>query len=329
VIISLNLRPVKVRTLREFTAADPWSGRAAAPWSISLFRMVMEDYAVGAAWKEMNPTRPRAADEDPSPGGRSLRRDEAIGLETPGGGARLLPRALTRYWLEGEVGDDALPRLLHTLEPRLRRVDFKPPPATAVFAVLAVIPGLILLSLVFAVLWPIPPSHRSITFDTAQWLAAPLEPATVTFAGGRLKLASRTLVPPELRLPAGLVAPVPDEVGFVKAARESRAVLFPGRYEYNGALEIWGGTVLPVDDIPGFASYARGALRQQAPDLNIAFVLVADAGHQRSVLDLRGDPAIVAIIAGIMSPLLAFVTVLWVRPRLRERRLAALIASQL
>jgi len=142
VIISLNLCPVKVRTLREYTAADPWSGRAAAPWSISLFRMVMEDHAVGAAWKEMDPTRPRATDEDPGPGGgRALRRDEAIGLETPSDGTRLLPRALTRRWLDGDIRDEALPPLLHTLEPRLRGVDFKPPPPTAVFAVLAAIPG--------------------------------------------------------------------------------------------------------------------------------------------------------------------------------------------
>jgi hypothetical protein len=328
-IISLNLRPVKVRTLREFTAADPWSDRNAARWSISLFRFVMEDYAVGAAWKEMDPTRPRAADDDPGLDGRTLRRDEVIGLETRDDRPRLLPRMLTRRWLEGEVRDEVLPSLLHRLEPRLRRVDFKPPPPTLVFAILAAIPGLILLGLAVALLWPTPAAHRSLTVSTAQWLAAPLEPATVMFEGGRLKLADRTLVPPDLKLPADLVGPAPDEVGFIKAARESRAVLYPGKYVYNGALEIWGGTVLPVDDVPGLGSYARGALRQQAPDLNTTFVLIADAGHERSVLDLRDEPAMAAIIAGIMLPLLAFVTVLWLRPRLRERRLFALIASQL
>ena len=149
------------------------------------------------------------------------------------------------------------------------------------------------------------------------------------FEGARLRLADRTLVPPDLRLPADLVGPAPDEVAFVKAAHERRAVLYPGKYEYDGELEIWGGTVLPVDDIPGLSAYVRGALRQEASDLNTNLILIADAGHERSVLDLRDQPAMAAIIAGIMLPLLAFVTVLWLRPRLRERRLSALIAAQL
>jgi hypothetical protein len=150
--------------------------------------------------------------------------------------------------------------------------------------------------------------------------------------GGRLKLAERTLVPPDLRLPDDLaVRPPPDEVGFVKASGESRAVLYPGRLAYNGALEIWGGTVLPVDDVTGFGSYVRGALRKQAPDLNTAYVLVANGAREPAMIDirLRDEPALAAIIAGIMLPLLAFLTVLWLRPRLRERRLSALIASQL
>ena len=330
-IINLNLRPVKVRTLRQFTAADPWSNRAGAPWSISLFRMVMEDYAVAAAWKEMNRAPTAAADDDPRPGGRALKRDEAIGLETPRDGMRLLPRALTRRWLDGEARDDALPELLHRLEPRLRRVDFKPLPPTALFAILAAIPGLILLALLWALLTPTHAAQRNVTLDTAQWLAAPLDAATVIFEGSRLKLADRSPAPANFQLPGDIVAQVPpDRLGVVKAARESRVVLYSSRLEYNGALEIWGGTVVPMGELAGLAD-ALTTPRQRTPNLNIAFVLVADGDRKGSLLDLRLDhePAFAAVIAGTMLPLLALITVLWLRPRLRERRLSQLLASHL
>jgi len=252
-------------------------------------------------------------------------------LETPRDGVRLLPRALARQWLDGEARDDALPELLHRLEPRLRRVDFKPPPSTAIFAILAAIPGLILLGLLWALLAPRPSVQRNITLDTAQWLAAPLQAATVIFEGGRLKPTDRFPAPANLRLAGDIVAqPPPDRLGIVKAARESRVVLYSSRLEYNGALEIWGGTVVPMGDFSGIAD-ALTQPRRRTPDLNISFVLVADGGRKGSLLDLRlGDePALAAVIAGTMLPLLGLITVLWLRPRLRERRLSQLIASQL
>lgn len=147
--------PGKIRTLREITAANPWRGGEATLWSICLYRMMDRDYAVKIARGKLRVTV-RDGDVDPIPGGRLLKRREVIGLETPDGQVRLLPRALIQRWHEGAVSDRDLAALLHTLERRLLPFDFVPPPLPLpIFYALLAVPCAVFL---YALSWPVLPA---------------------------------------------------------------------------------------------------------------------------------------------------------------------------
>ena len=85
-----------------------------------------------------------------------LRGDEALGIETDGW-HRLLPRVLARLWAGGDVGDVALPLLIHALESQLRRRDILRPIARGgLWVIVAVLGALAVISLaVFLVLEPL------------------------------------------------------------------------------------------------------------------------------------------------------------------------------
>jgi hypothetical protein len=127
-MIHLDVERIAVRaqTLRSFRAVDPWQGgRERREWTLNLYRIVAE-----------NPARPGEAVAVPalSPQERIpddprqvlLSADEALGIEADGW-HRLIPRVLARLWARGDVGDVALPLLIHALESQLRRRDFLRP----------------------------------------------------------------------------------------------------------------------------------------------------------------------------------------------------------
>src|SRR6266566_2951862 len=144
--INPNRVPIRLKVLRRFNGANPWQAGEAVEWSISLFRMVPEKFAVAQRWSQAKPreTSPSKIQNDPGPTGRSLKRDEAVGLETAQRDFHLVPHILFQLWRAGTVSEQALPRLLHGLEPHLGRVDFRPPPPLLATAILAAIPGILM-----------------------------------------------------------------------------------------------------------------------------------------------------------------------------------------
>ena len=143
--LDLERIAVRARTLRSFRAVDPWQdGRERREWTLNLYRIVAESAApAGEPVLVPAPSPEDGILDDP----RKVRlsADEALGIETDGW-HRLLPRVLARLWARGDVGDVALPLLIHALEPQLRRRDFLRPLArgglwviVAVLGVLAVI----------------------------------------------------------------------------------------------------------------------------------------------------------------------------------------------
>jgi hypothetical protein len=153
--LDLERIAVRARTLRSFRAVDPWqNGRERREWTLNLYRIVAESAPAG------EPVLfPASSPEDGSlddPRKVRLSADEALGIETAGW-HRLLPRVLARRWARGDVGDVALPLLIHALEPQLRRRDFLRPLARGgLWAIVAVLGVLAVISLAaFLVLEPL------------------------------------------------------------------------------------------------------------------------------------------------------------------------------
>ena len=154
-MIDLDLEQIAVRaqTLRSFKAADPWqSGGQRREWTLNLYRIVADNAVlVGEAVPAPSPGE-RIADD---PRKALLSADEALGIEADGW-HRLIPRVLARLWARGDVGDTALPVLIHALEPQLRRRDFlRPMTRSGLWAITGVLGAFAVLSLAaFLVLAP-------------------------------------------------------------------------------------------------------------------------------------------------------------------------------
>ena len=157
-MIHLELERIAVRaqTLRSFKAVDPWQGdRELREWTLNFYRIVAESPArpgEPAAVPAPSPEHPIVDD----PRKVLLSADEALGIETDGW-HRLLPRVLARLWARGDVGDVALPLLIHALEPQLRRHDFFRPIARGgLWVIVTVLGALAVVSLsVFLALKPL------------------------------------------------------------------------------------------------------------------------------------------------------------------------------
>jgi len=154
-MIDLDLEQIAVRaqTLRSFKAADPWQGGGQRrEWTLNLYRIVADNAVlVGEAVPAPSPGE-RIADD---PRKALLSADEALGIEADGW-HRLIPRVLARLWARGDVGDTALPVLIHALEPQLRRRDFlRPMTRSGLWAITGVLGAFAVLSLAaFLVLAP-------------------------------------------------------------------------------------------------------------------------------------------------------------------------------
>lgn len=337
VVVDINPRrvPIKLKVLRRFDGTDPWRGGGATEWSISMFRMVPEKFAVAQAWSQTKPREPLSSkvDNDPGPSGRGLKRDEAIGLETPQRDFRLLPYILCRLWRAGEVNERALPGSLHRLEPHLRRVDFRPPPPLLSTAILAAIPGIIMLALLAAFVISSPaPGHRRIATDRATWLAAPLEAEVVTFTGGDARMSGRVAAPAAIRFPTDLfVYTPPNRLGWVQSAGASRLVLYTAPQDRDEWSSIWNGAVLPIAQITGLTPEVIADVRRRVPDIDTRLVLVANASWKEDALAGLlgpGERPVFLVLAGVFLLPTILAIALHIRPRFRNRRLIALIGGQ-
>jgi hypothetical protein len=226
-----------------------------------------------------------------------------------------------------------MPGLLRGLEPHLGRIDFRPPPPLLSTAILAAIPGIIALALLTAFLMSIPaPGHQQVRTDRAVWLAAPLEAEVVTFTGGDADMSGHVAAPAAVRFPDDLfVYTPPNRLGWVKAAGGSRLVLYSATQDRGEWSLIWNGSVLPATQITGLASEMLAGIRARAPDIDARFVLVANSSWKQDALARLLGPhgrSTLLVMAGILLLPITLVIALHIRPRLRNRRLIALIGCQ-
>jgi hypothetical protein len=114
----VKLLPVRERTLRQFTAPNPWNRKPAEEWSVEQFQMVPKTAVKRGVTPAMTcrPGTPATVK-----GTYGLRSDSD-------GSIRMFPVGLTKAWAQKEVTDAALPEVLHKL-PKLKRVDFEQPMA--------------------------------------------------------------------------------------------------------------------------------------------------------------------------------------------------------
>jgi len=93
--------PVRLETLGQFTASNPWNGNPAEKWTISLYALISESYAPSRKWKQMRKEQaetadaatPRRAVQD-----RKLKMGQTIGFESSDGRQHMLPRMLNDLW---------------------------------------------------------------------------------------------------------------------------------------------------------------------------------------------------------------------------------------
>ncbi len=151
---SLSLVPVRIETLGEFSAPNPWNGNRQQTWTLNFYRLVSKTFAPHA--------KPERLRKSPNQGGdpasrRKLlqgsrfKRYETIGFDSGDGRLRMLPRMLLDLWQAGDVPDSALPAIFKQFEEKLSRSDFKPNRKRLLFNVEAVV--LMVLGLAFASLW--------------------------------------------------------------------------------------------------------------------------------------------------------------------------------
>lgn len=95
--------PPQVKTLRQFSADDPWNG------------MQRASFRVEAAWGGFAPAYAVAED--------SMPRQYAI-VSNASGKRHRLPDVLAGLWLGGKLPAESLPALLNALEPSLNRFDY-------------------------------------------------------------------------------------------------------------------------------------------------------------------------------------------------------------
>jgi hypothetical protein len=114
----VKLLPVRERTLRQFTAPNPWNGKSAEEWSVEQFQMVPKSAVKRGVTPAMTcrPGTPATVK-----GSYGLRSDSD-------GSIRMFPVGLTKAWVQKEAPDAALPEILHKL-PKLKRTDFERPVA--------------------------------------------------------------------------------------------------------------------------------------------------------------------------------------------------------
>jgi hypothetical protein len=114
----VKLLPVRERTLRQFTAPNPWNGKSAEEWSVEQFQMAPK-HAVKRGVTPAMTCRP----------GTPATVKGSYGLRSDSDGSiRMFPVGLTKAWVQKEAPDAALPEILHKL-PKLKRTDFERPVA--------------------------------------------------------------------------------------------------------------------------------------------------------------------------------------------------------
>ena len=101
-------KAVLVGTGETFVAADPWNGGKSSQFTIEYYKIVRPDW--GRAY-----------------GARLAKRHGAdlYNIRSSAGGpSHRLPESLTELWRSKHVATEAIPELLHDLQPSLRKYDY-------------------------------------------------------------------------------------------------------------------------------------------------------------------------------------------------------------
>lgn len=113
---------VAPRALAQFVADDPWTGARDVDWVLVLY--LMEEAITGIEGAQANARRLHRPDL-PGPGAREFSLGEVVAIERRSEARPIfLPHALSLTWRGGGCPPEAIPRVLHDLEPRLVWSDY-------------------------------------------------------------------------------------------------------------------------------------------------------------------------------------------------------------
>jgi hypothetical protein len=286
---SLKTVPVRLETLGQFTAANPWNGNPAENWTLGLYVLISESYAPSLKWKQMrneqaqtvDPATRRRAVQD-----RKLKMSQTIGFESSDGRQHMLPRILNDLWQSGEVPDQAVPALLKQLEPKLKKSDFKMNLKRFIFkgeAIMLLIFGLTALTVWLINRMPTNSTRTQVEMAQVSWLGRPMSEHAIWAKGDGVTLDDY------VGLGKGAVHP-PQELttwgplnllGWFKAQNETRLVLMDvsqSQLRLHAPVPkfVLRGVVLPATKL-GMPQQFLDTLAEKIPNLNKDFLLIYNA----------------------------------------------------
>lgn len=129
----LSYATVQISGIRTFRAPNPWNNGQVCDWDLNCYGIAT---TMGVD--------PNLAEETQNPNFDRVH-SESLGIQAqPNGRFHILPGSLAELSQGGQVPDEALPALLHRIEPDLEDLDFKHP-LDVLFVFYACFSGLLLI----------------------------------------------------------------------------------------------------------------------------------------------------------------------------------------
>lgn len=239
--INLNTVPKRVRTVKNFAAPNPWQNNQAERWSVEAYVMVNSDHAEHF----VPPTKPN----------RWLHGAEVHGIRSDSDGRNhLLPASLDELWKTKQVPDEALPRLLHAVEPQLKRRDFRPQGGVKAMIVFSAIFFLIACALMGFVLFGLSDndyaSIQELKTTNEEWFARPMREGEFVNGDDAITLEGSVPVPGAVTVPSDVRGEFPStgySLGWFRAGAsgERRLLLTNSPDARNSAMLLYGTTYSP------------------------------------------------------------------------------------
>jgi len=259
-LYTITLVPARVKTLGSFPAPDPWNNQRPSDFTIEAHRLLPKNAA--------------HAPRDTGP-------PYILGIRSEIDGAvHLMPESLSELWNTGRAPAEALPRLLHTIEPSLKNTDFRfYLHATRHLWMLGVC-GLIALAAFIAVALQSAVSQPHITtqrldISAEDWLKTPMQEMRLIRSTSGLTTEGSLRLTAPTRIPgfAGGYSGKPDALAWVKAAEGRRLLLISGPLADFGVERLYlSGLALRRGAI-GLPHSVLQDLRAKLPDLNTNLIL--------------------------------------------------------
>ena len=286
---SLKTVPVRLETLGQFTASNPWNGNPAETWTLGLYALISESYAPSLKWKQMRKEQAETADAASrrrAVQDRKLKMGQTIGFESSDGRQHMLPRMLNDLWHSGDVPDQAMPALLKQFEPKLKRSDFKMNLKRLIFkgeAIMLLIFGLTALTVWLINRMPANSTRTQVEMDQVSWLGRPMSEHAIWAKGEGVTLDDY------VGLRNGVVQP-PHELttwgplnllGWFKSQNETRLALMDvsqSQLRLHAPVPkfVLRGVVLPAAKL-GMPQQLLDTLAEKIPNLNKDFLLIYNA----------------------------------------------------